>query len=52
MDKLIERGQQMGLEGPELLKFVTEQQKIEREDRAAEREAEKLKVRICRQQKK
>ena len=46
MDKLIERGQQMGLEGPELLKFVTEQQKTEREDRAAEREAEKLKAEV------
>ena len=46
MDKLIERGKQMGLEGPELLKFVTEQQKIEREDRAAEREAEKLKAEV------
>ena len=36
----------MGLEGLELFKFVTEQQKIEREDRAAEREAEKLKAEV------
>ena len=46
MDKLLEQGQQMGLKGPELFKFVTEQQTIEREDRAAEREAEKLKAEV------
>ena len=53
MEKLIENGKQMGLEGDALQKFVLEQQSIEREheleqqarerdERAAKREHEKI----------
>ena len=38
MEKLIENGKQMGLEGDALQKFVLEQQAIERDERAAKRE--------------
>ncbi|KAI8491893.1 hypothetical protein Bbelb_302660 [Branchiostoma belcheri] len=41
MDKLIEHGKEMGLEGENLLKFVMAQQAIERDERAKEREAQR-----------
>ncbi|XP_019639073.1 PREDICTED: uncharacterized protein LOC109481038 [Branchiostoma belcheri] len=41
MDKLIEQGKEMGLEGENLLKFVMAQQAIERDERAKEREAQR-----------
>ncbi|XP_066274695.1 uncharacterized protein [Branchiostoma lanceolatum] len=44
MDKYIEAGEKLGLAGEDLLKFVQQQQAVEREDRAKERELEKLKV--------
>ena len=44
MDTLIELGKEAGLEGKDLLQFVVEQQNIQREIRAAEREVEKLKA--------
>ena len=43
MERLIEIGKQMGLDGKALLDYCTEQQKIEREERAAEREEQKSK---------
>ena len=43
MEKLIEIGKNMELEGQNLLNFVTEQQKIQIQERAAEREAAKAK---------
>ena len=43
MEKLIEMGKKMGLDGEKLLEFCTEQQKIEREERAAEREEQRAK---------
>ena len=43
MERLIEIGKQMGLDGKALLDYCTEQQKIEREERAAEREEQKAK---------
>ena len=44
MDTLLELGKEAGLEGKDLLQFVVEQQNIQREIRAAEREVEKLKA--------
>ena len=41
MDKLLELGVKLGLEGKELRDFVLEREKIEREERAAQREAQK-----------
>ena len=41
MDKLLELGVKLGLEGTELKDFVLEREKIEREERAAQREAQK-----------
>ena len=38
MEKLLEQGSQMGLEGKELYEFVIEQQKIEQEKEKADRE--------------
>ena len=43
MERLMEMGKQMGLDGKELLDYCTAQQKIEREERAAEREEQKAK---------
>ena len=40
MEKLVEIGQTMGLEGQDLLNFVTEQQNIQIKDAKAKREAE------------
>ena len=42
MEKLVDIGKQMGLEGESLQKFVFEQQAIERDERVAKREHEKL----------
>ena len=42
MEKLVENGKQMGLEGDALQKFVLEQQARERDERAAKREHEKI----------
>ena len=39
----MEIGKQMGLDGKELLDYCTEQQKVEHEERAAEREEQKAK---------
>ena len=39
MDRLIELGEKMGLAGKDLQTFVAEQQKLERKERAAQREA-------------
>ena len=44
MDKLIASGKELGLEGEELRKFVTEQQALEREDRATKAASEKLRL--------
>ena len=41
MDKLLELGAKLGLEGKELRDFVLEREKIERDERAAQREAQK-----------
>ena len=42
MEKLVDIGKQMGLEGESLQKFVFEQQAIERNERVAKWEHEKL----------
>ena len=47
MDKLIELCEQVGLEGKELLTFISEQQEIQREVRTAELEVEKLKAEVA-----
>ena len=44
MDKLIAAGKELGLEEEELRKFVTEQQALEREDRAMKAASEKLRL--------
>ena len=44
MEKLLEIGSKLGLEGKDLMKFVEEQQAYEREDRRKEREIRKLEV--------
>ena len=44
MEKLIEIGKNMELEGQNLLNFVKEQQKIQIQERSAEREAAKAKI--------
>ena len=46
MEKLyiIELGTRMGLEGPELLNFVSEQQVIQREERAKECELQMIEI--------
>ena len=41
MEKLIEMAGKLGLEGQSLLQFISEQQQIERDERAREREARK-----------
>ena len=40
MDTFIDMGKQMGLTGKELVDWTTEQQRIQREDQAAKKEAE------------
>ena len=44
MEKLLEAGRQLGLEGDNLRKFITEQQTYEREERARESEERKIKA--------
>ena len=44
MEKLLEAGRQLGLEGDNLRKFITEQQTYEREERARESEERETKV--------
>ena len=44
MDKLIAAGKELGLEGEELSKIVTEQQALKREDRATKAASEKLRL--------
>ena len=46
MDKLIAAGKELGLEGEELRKFVTEQQALEKEDRATKAASEKLRLEV------
>ena len=41
MEKLIELGEKLGLEGKELREFVIEREKVERDERTAQREAQK-----------
>ena len=41
MEKLIELGEKLGLEGKELREFVIEREKVERNERTAQREAQK-----------
>ena len=43
MEKLLELGQKLGLEGKELSEFVLEREKIERDERATRTEVEKEK---------
>ena len=44
MEKLLEAGRQLGLEGDNLRKFITEQLTYEREERARESEERKIKA--------
>ena len=44
MDKLIQMGKELGYEGQALQEFVKQQQDIERSERLAERELEKVKI--------
>ena len=44
MEKLLEAGRQLGFEGNNLRKFITEQQTYEREERARESEERKIKA--------
>nr|XP_006823664.1 PREDICTED: uncharacterized protein LOC100372741 [Saccoglossus kowalevskii] len=44
MEKLIESGSKLGLEGKNLLDFVTQQQNIEREERQREREFKRVEI--------
>ena len=41
MEKLLQLGEKLGLQGKELREFVIEREKIERDERAAQREAQK-----------
>ena len=41
MEKLLQLGEKLGLQGKEQREFVTEREKIERDERAAQREAQK-----------
>ncbi|XP_078579528.1 uncharacterized protein LOC144863824 [Branchiostoma floridae x Branchiostoma japonicum] len=44
MDQLMEAGEKLGLSGSELRQFVQEQQALEREERAKEREVQKMRL--------
>ena len=44
MDTLLQLGKEAGLEGKDLLHFAVEQQNVQKETRATEREVEKLKA--------
>ena len=44
MDKLVQIGEKLGLEGEKLLEFVREQQKLEREEEGGRRKRKKKNV--------
>ena len=44
MDRLQKLGRELGYEGKELQDFVTQENRRERDDRAVEREIEKVKI--------